>query len=398
MELAKTHRVLWINSVATRTPRLTSSRDLGKMARKLRAFARGPEKIHDNLWVYTPIVLPFPHSRLARALNKRILCLSVRMLRAQLGMDEFQLWTFLPNVVDYVGVLGEVLVVYYCTDEYSLFSYIDRDRTLAAEKQLCERADIIFAVCHSLVETKGALNPETHLSPHGVDQALFATALAPATLVPEDIRDLRGPILGFYGTIQDWVDQDLIAELAARRPEWTVVLIGGVHVDISRLERFANVHFLGRKPHKALPAYCKAFDVGLIPYVVDERMAYVNPIKLREYLSAGLPVVSTDVPEVAQYSPYCTVARNVDEFERGVIQALATDTPEARQERSEAMRAETWEARVSAVRAKIAAVMARKASRTTTDPGRGYGDRSFCASSTMRKPLASSPAGPLPQK
>lgn len=354
IELAKSHRVLWLNSVATRTPDLTSGRDLRKIARKLRSFVRRPEKVADNLWVYTPVVLPFPHHPAARALNRRIVRATVRALRAYLGMDDFQLWTFLPSVADYVGTLGESLAVYYCVDEWSLFSYIDTERTALAERELCRRVDIVFAVCHALAESKRALNPETHLSTHGVDRQMFARALDDDTPVPEDIARLPRPVIGFYGTIQDWVDTALLARLAERHPEWSIALIGGVHVDVSALRRLDNVHFLGRKPHAELPGYCKGFDVALIPYVIDERMTYVNPIKLREYLSAGVPVVSTAVPEVTHYRELCTVAEDADEFERGVMDALAADTPALRRQRSEAMKDETWAAKVARVRDAVA--------------------------------------------
>jgi glycosyltransferase involved in cell wall biosynthesis len=360
IEMARTHKVLWLNSVATRTPNLKSARDLRKIATKLGAFFRGPEKIHDNLWVYTPIVLPFPHSAAARAVNRQILRATVRALRLALGMDEFQLWTFLPNVADYVGSLGESLVVYYVVDEWSMFSYIDTEKTVAAERQLLSRADVVFAVCHALADNKRRANPETHLSTHGVDHALFARALDPATAVPADLAALPRPVIGFYGTLQDWVDLDLIAFLAERHPEWSIALIGQALADTSRVTRFPNVHLLGRKPHAELPSYCRGFDVGLIPYVISERMRYVNPIKLREYLSAGLPVVSTAVPEVTYYGHHCAVADDYPAFERGVIAALAADSPERRRARSDAMTGETWAAKVDAVRATVARVAAAR--------------------------------------
>jgi glycosyltransferase involved in cell wall biosynthesis len=362
IEMARTHKVLWLNSVATRTPNLKSARDLRKIVNKLGAFFRGPEKIHDNLWVYTPIVLPFPHSAAARAVNRQILRATLRALRLALGMHEFQLWTFLPNVADYVGTLGESLVVYYVVDEWSMFSYIDTEKTVAAERELLARADVVFAVCHALADNKRAQNPETHLSTHGVDHALFAKALDPATAVPADLAALPRPVIGFYGTLQDWVDLDLIAFLAERHPEWSIALIGQALSDTSKVARFSNVHLLGRKPHAELPSYCKGFDVGIIPYVISERMKYVNPIKLREYLSAGLPVVSTAVPEVAYYSHHCTVADAYPAFEQGVIAALAGDSPERRRARSQAMIGETWAAKVDAVRATVARVAASRRS------------------------------------
>jgi len=118
--LAKDNEVLWLNSIATRAPSLTSGRDLRKIARKLRSFAEGPRRIDADrgLHVYTPIVLPFPHSTIARALNRAILRGSINLLRDKLHMPEFQLWSFLPTAAQYVGKLGESLVVYYCTDEW----------------------------------------------------------------------------------------------------------------------------------------------------------------------------------------------------------------------------------------------------------------------------------------
>ena len=169
----------------------------------------------------------------------------------------------------------------------------------------------------------------------------------PGTAVPADIARLPGPVIGFYGTLQDWVDYDLLRKLALRHPEWSVVLIGQQLADVSAVLGLPNVHLLGRKPGEQLPAYCKGFDVGLIPYRIDERMTYVNPIKLREYLAAGLPVVSTAVPEVRRYPALATVADDHEAFITGVEQALASDSPTARAARSDAMRSETWHGRVA---------------------------------------------------
>ncbi len=346
-ELAKSNRVLWLNSIATRTPSLTSGRDLKKIVRKLTRFLRGPQQVQENLWVYTPLALPFPHSKPAVALNRTLLRATVRLLRRKLGMRDFQLWSFLPNVGDYVGTLGEAVSVYYCVDEWSLFSNIDGPKMEAAERRLCEKADLVFAVAGTLVTKKQPYNPETHLATHGVDHALFAAALDEKTPVPADLAALPQPVLGFYGTIQDWVDLDLIVYLASRHPEWTIALVGQAYVDTTILKAYPNIHLLGRRPHAELPNYCKGFAVGLIPYLLNERMRYVNPLKLREYLSAGLPVVSTAVPEVFCYEEVCTVAGDHAAFERGVEQALRTDTPDARCRRSAAMRAETWEQKVA---------------------------------------------------
>jgi glycosyltransferase involved in cell wall biosynthesis len=348
-ELARTRRVLWLNSVATRTPSLSSGRDLRKIRRKLGEFAAGPVNVENDLWLMSPLVLPLPHSAAARALNKQILRATIRLLRLRLGIGEFQLWTFLPNIADYIGALGESLAVYYCVDEWSLFSYLDRHATVAAERRLLERVDATFAVNHALAEAKRAWCPSTFVVPHGVDHGLFAAALDDATQVPPELAALPGPRIGFYGTLRDWVDFPLIAAVARARPGWSIVLIGQQLGDLSALDGIPNVHLLGQKPHHALPAYCKGFDVGWIPYRIDERMTFVNPLKLREYLSAGLPVVSTAVPEVQRYPHLCQIATTPDEAISAIEHALANNGHAARAARSEAMATETWAARVADV-------------------------------------------------
>jgi hypothetical protein len=232
---------------------------------------------------------------------------------------------------------------------------------------LVSAADIVFASAQSLVNARLPWNPETHLAPHGVDHALFARALDPNTEVPTDVAALPRPLVGFYGTLQDWVDFELIAFLAGRHPEWSIVLIGQPLVDVSILKRFPNVHLLGPKRHDALPNYCMTFSVGIIPYRVSERILHVNPLKLREYLSAGLPVVSVPLPELEGYRQYCTTAVTFEAFDQGVAEALRTDSPALREQRSAAMRSETWARRVMDIADQVARVQACRR-RATENP------------------------------
>jgi glycosyltransferase involved in cell wall biosynthesis len=348
-ELAKTRRVLWLNSLATRKPQLGSARDLGKIRRKLSEFAAGPVNVENDLWVFSPLVIPLPHSPGARAVNRQVLRATLRLLRRKLHIDQFHLWTFLPSTADYVGSLGEDLSVYYCVDEWSLFSYLDKDATVAAEQKLLERVDATFAINDALAGAKRERCAQTFVSPHGVDHGLFARALEPKTIVPADLAAIPSPRIGFYGTLRDWVDFELIAAVAKRKPEWHFVLIGQQLTDVSAVASLPNVHLLGQKKHDELPAYCKGFDVGVIPYRIDERMTYVNPLKMREYLSAGLPVVSTAVPEVRRYPELVQVASTADEWVAAIEKALANNSTEARAKRTAAMTTETWAARVAQV-------------------------------------------------
>lgn len=358
--LARDHRVLWLNSVGTRAPDLASGRDLAKLVRKVRGFADGPVRAADSLWVYTPIVLPFPHSRAAMAVNRRVVAATLRALRRRLDIDEYQLWTFLPTALPYLGLPGERLAVYYCTDEWSRFSYVDRDKMAAAERALCRRADVVFATARGLWERRRAWNPQTHLALHGVDHAHFARALAYDMARPDELADCRGPIVGFFGLVHDWIDVALLAHVARRRPDWTVVIIGKVGVDVAALRRLGNVRLLGRRPYQELPRYCKAFSVGVMPFVINELTENVNPIKMREYLSAGLPVVSTDLPEVRPYAQWCRIARSPEEMVEACARAIAADSPDLRRLRSDAMAGETWHAKVAQIDGHIRAALDRR--------------------------------------
>jgi glycosyltransferase involved in cell wall biosynthesis len=116
--------------------------------------------------------------------------------------------------------------------------------------------------------------------------------------VPEDAAALPGPVIGFYGLIEDWVDLEVIRHMAAARPDWSFLMIGEVKTDTSAVRRLPNVHFPGRRPYQSLPGYCRKFDIAVLPFVVNELTLAANPLKVREYLAAGLPVVATPLPEV----------------------------------------------------------------------------------------------------
>jgi glycosyltransferase involved in cell wall biosynthesis len=360
--LARDNEVLWLNSIATRTPKLSSSSDMGKIRRKLKSFVDGPQRVDGarGLSVFTPLVLPFPHSRAAVAMNRQILRGTTAYFRRRLGMSDFQLWSFIPTAVEYFGHLGESFRVYYCTDEWSQFSYVDGARVTAMERELCGRCDIVFTTSRTLLAAKRSWNPETHLASHGVDWAHFARALAPDTTVPAELAGVKRPVLGFFGLVQDWIDIDLIGWLAEQRPDWTIVMIGKVAVDHSRWVKTPNILWIGRKPYEELPRWCKAFDVGLVPFRINELTRNVNPIKLREYLSAGVPVVSTALPECAAYPEWCAVAETREQFLAACEAAIAAGSPESRRARSEQMRAESWEHKVAQLGEHILRVQSHK--------------------------------------
>lgn len=356
--LAERNHVVWVNYHGSRRPRMGAA-DARAIAGKLRQFVEGPRRIAENMTVVTPLVLPLPGNRAAMELNRRLLVRQIRTVLRGLPERPVQLWSFAPDVDFLLGRFDEECAVYYCVDEFSAFEGYDREAIQAAEARLAAKADLVVTTSTALYESKRPLNPNVMLVPHGVDAEHFARATRPETIVPEDIADLPRPLLGFWGLIQDWVDIDLLAEVARLRPQWSIVLIGEAIVDVGRLATLPNVHLLGRRPYAALPAYAKGFDVGMIPFRVNKLTRAVNPIKLREYLSAGLPVVSTPLPEVEQYREWAAIAGRPDLFAQACQRMLESTSQDEVRSRQAAMTHEKWQAKVCEIADAVTSIQPR---------------------------------------
>jgi len=350
--LAKKNRVLWVNSIGMRRP--TASRaDVHRLISKLRRSLGGCLEVEPNIFVMNPLVLPLPGIELVDRLNAVLLTASLRRLCRRHGFERPLLWTFLPHVNRLVGRLGERMVIYHCVDEYAELPGMPKEALVRMERELVRRADLVFASAENLCRERQAINPHTHFIPHGVDLEHFSRALASSTDVPGVLRSLPRPVIGFFGLIADWVDIELIRALAEARPAWSFVLIGKCTTDLRPLQGLANIHLLGQKPYAALPGYCRGFDVGIIPFRTNDLTVRVNPLKLREYLAAGLPVVSTPLPEVARYKELVHLADGVPAFAAGIEAALGERSEAMQRRRVEALQTEGWDARVEQISAII---------------------------------------------
>ena len=351
--LSESNRILWVNSIGMRRPAV-STRDLRRVAAKLRRATAGLVRVTPNLAVCNPLVLPLPGVPGVDRVNTLMLTASIRHYARRAGLRRPILWTYLPNTVGLVGRLGESRVVYHCVDEYSAFAGVPRAALRRMEEDLCRKADLVVTTSESLCRERAQFNPRTFFVSHGVDVAHFSRALDPGITLPADAAGLQRPVVGFFGLLAEWIDLPLIAEIARRRPDWTVALIGKATVDLGPVRGLANVHVLGQKPYESLPSYCRAFDVGIIPFRIEELTLKANPLKLREYLAAGLPVVSSDLPEVRKYSDLVRLATGPDGFIRAIEAALADRSVPAARARVDAMKHESWEARVEEISELIA--------------------------------------------
>jgi glycosyltransferase involved in cell wall biosynthesis len=346
--LSRRNHVVWVNYHGSRRPGLSWA-DARAALGQLRRVIHGPRRVADNITVVTPLVVPLPGSRTAAELNRRLLVRQIREVIGGLPPRPTQLWSFAPDVDYLCGQFGEELIVYYCVDDFAEFSGYDASAIRAAESRLIDRADLVVTTSMTIYDAKRRMSQETILVPHGVDVDHFARATDPATTAADDLAGLPRPILGFWGLIQDWVDVDLLAAVATDRPDASVVLVGEPATDVSALRDRPNVHILGRRPYASLPSFARGFDVGLIPFRINALTRAANPIKLREYLAAGLPVVSTPLPEVARYRAWVELAATPRQFVAACRRVIENRSSTAARARQAAVQAETWQGKVEVI-------------------------------------------------
>ena len=350
--LSRRNDVVWVSYHGSRRPRFNRA-DRGSLISALRRVASGVRPINERMVQITPFVLPGAPGRWREVVNRLLLVSQIRRVidqRRRSSDQPVQIWTFAPDVAYLAGAFNEECLVYYCVDEFSKFEGFSSEAVAAAERRLISAADLVITSSSQLRQSRAASHPHVYLVRHGVDHSHFTRALPPASTsaddhaVPQPIRHIPRPRAGFIGLVQHWFDIRLLRDVARMLPEVSFVIVGESQVDVSSLAELDNVHLVGRQPYESLPAYCAAFDLGLIPFVRSPMTDNVNPIKLREYLAAGLPVVSTSLPEVQLLAPHVLVADDAPRFAAACRQAIATDSLAARRLRSESIAGQSWEA------------------------------------------------------
>jgi glycosyltransferase involved in cell wall biosynthesis len=267
-----------------------------------------------------------------------------------------------------LGAFGERGVVYDCMDELSKFRFAPPE-LVERERLLMTRADVVFTGGYRLYQAKSRTHPNVHFFGCGVDSAHFAKARLSETPLPADVPPGDAPILGYYGVIDERIDYELIAALAAANPAWRVAMVGPVvKVDPAALPQAPNLFWLGQKQYAELPAYAKAFDVCLMPFALNEATEFINPTKTLEYMAAGKPIVSTAIADVVHhFTPVVKVARSADGFVAAARSALARPEPELIARGIGMAKDASWESIVATMRGLIADALALRAPAVEAD-------------------------------
>lgn len=356
--LAADNRVLFVESLGLRRPQL-AGRDLARIARRLRRGVAPPRATREGVQVLSPLVLPLHRNRAVRALNARLLPALVGRATRRLGFERPILWAYVPQAEVLLDVLRPSLVVYHCVDDIAAQPGVDAASFRAAEARFAARADLVLASAPALARRLRGMGGEVLDAPNVADTAAFARALQDGP-VDAELEALPHPRVVFTGAVvATKLDVELIVALARARPDWTFALVGPVgpgdpSTDVSALRAEPNVHLLGRRPHAALPDVLRGADAGLIPYGINDLTRSVFPMKVYEYLAAGLPVVATPLPALAEVAEV-TTAPDAAGIAALLDAALADGSPERRAARSQAAAAHSWDARLAEIAEAIAA-------------------------------------------
>jgi glycosyltransferase involved in cell wall biosynthesis len=305
---ARGHKVLYIESVGLRLPRINRL-DMARLARRLVSGLRAPAEMAESVWVVSPLTVPLGHGHpLVKRVNAFLLRRAVRRAIDRLGLERPIIWTYHPFMRAAIAGIARRALVYHCVDDLAATPFIDAVRFNAEEAGLLLEADAVFVTSPALRDKCAAVAPQaTHYMPNVADIDHFAAARRPGRTA-SDIEAIPHPRLAFMGVLSDFkVDFALLEQIADTHPDWQLIIIGeereGQHdPGLAALARRSNVHLLGYRPYSVLPDYLRGVDVGLLPLKLNDYTRAAFPMKFFEYLAAGLPVVSTPLPALAEFS------------------------------------------------------------------------------------------------
>ncbi|MFC2061472.1 glycosyltransferase [Elusimicrobiota bacterium] len=349
--LASKNRILFIESLGLRQP-AAQKKDITRILKRLKKGLGGVRKPAENIFVFSPLVLPFHRFKSVRALNNTILKNKLRSIIKKYGFNDSLIWTYVPAVADTIGALESRMVIYHCVDELSANPLIPDILRKIEEDFIRDNADLVFVTSKSLYDSKSGFSNAVHYLPNVADFKHFNKAISGSGRVPQDIKDIKRPVAGFIGAVSEYkLDIELIKHVAEKMTDVSFVFIGPSGegekaVDPNNVIDMENVHFLGPKPFEKLPDYLREFNICLLPNRINEYTRNMFPLKFFEYLSAGKPVISTDLPALREFSNYYYTASGGDDFIDKIKKALDEDNREKINSRIDLASRYTWEKRV----------------------------------------------------
>jgi glycosyltransferase involved in cell wall biosynthesis len=338
------HTVIWVNTIGMRTPRFSLA-DLKKIVRKVSKMfmRRVPDAARDATapqpQVCQPFMLPFSSIAAVRRFNRYSVLRQVRRVARAANVRRPVVVTTVPNACDYVDGFDAARIVYYCVDDFSQWPGLEHALVRDMEASLIAKADLLIATSRNLFTKLSAGGRKVHLLTHGVDLELFSQE---APREHACLAAIPAPRAGYFGLFDQRSDQALLAAVARANPGISFVITGPVATDTALLRACPNIHFTGPLPYLELPALIKGLDVLFIPYVVDPFTDSISPLKLKEYLVTGKPVVVTPIAEARLQPDFLSLAATAAEWQHALQAALTADRSTRRVAVRAALAGESW--------------------------------------------------------
>ncbi|MEJ2703104.1 MAG: glycosyltransferase [Sedimentisphaerales bacterium] len=347
---AKKGTTLYINSIVMQKINAFQGRKFfQKLVRKTKSIFTGLRKTEEGFWVYSPFSLPVQHIRWSKPVNEFLLRSQVGRVARKIGIETPVVWVACPSACDMAVRMNKSRLVYQRTDRFEAFPGVDVETIKDFDRQMKASADLTIYVNRRLYDEEKNGCRKAVLVDHGVDFDLFASPLN-GSKGPADLSGIPRPIVGFVGSIDDCnPDIDLLSAVADLLPDVSFVLVGRAQMDCSTLAARKNVWMLGQKPYEQVPEYGKRFDVSVLPLRQSRWAEAVNPLKLKEYLALGKPVVSTPFPELRPYSDVVYEAQAPSAFASCIKRAIAEDGPVRTAGRREKVKDASWDSKAEQV-------------------------------------------------
>ncbi|MGQ0665950.1 MAG: glycosyltransferase [Nitrospiraceae bacterium] len=338
------NRVLYVQPTGTRAIRVSDWRRIWGRLREKITGDQGQTAMPPELTIYAPLVLPFPHSRLVRRINRWIILRKVKKwIGGRLG-PEVVFWFYFPSPLnlDLMRAGKDGLTVYQIMS--SAEAVRPHPAFIEANDAMLKECDLVFANSRRLRVQAGRHNPSAHLFRAGVSLEVFEGK--DDLEKPAELQGVEGPVVGYVGALHQWVDVGLIRDVATAMPNFHFILVGPIVRDVDALCKMQNIRLVGQKPHREIPQYVRCFDVCIIPYVRDAYTETAYPAKLNEYLALGKPVVATPLPELEDYNRefggVLRLAGDVTTFSKALQEAVRDTTPAVREHYRRVARRNAW--------------------------------------------------------
>ncbi len=324
------YKVLWINPLGTRFPSVKKKNFSNRIIRKLKSIFKFLKKADENLYVYTPMLIPVFKKGFYLNLNKIIFLFQITIISAILKIKKPLLFFSTPLYAFALNLINYSRAIYYYSDYYTAYRELNDESRKYLEfldNELYKRADAIYCASREIYSSLKIKNSRANIFylPHAVDYEHFNNGNKRENL-PHEIHSIKNPLIGYYGTLTDSNDWQLIDYCSKERPEYNFVFIGRKDISLPEIENRSNIYFLGKKSYDELPLYASHFDVCIMFWKRREWIKNSSPLKLKEYLSMGKPVVSTFIEEVNEnYNDVVYIADTKEKFLEYIDEALNKD-------------------------------------------------------------------------